>query len=536
MKRKVLISGVILAAVFVLVAVILPLLFDANRYRPDIETRLSQSLGRQVKIGSLKLAIFSGGIKADNISIADDPAFSREPFVKAKSLEVGVQMKPLFFDRQVKIESLVLDNPEVRLLQSASGKWNYSSLGRKQAKSPSKSSTSVEVKKLEISNGRMEVGRANGKQVAFTNVYMKASDISEKSSFPFSVSARAPNGGELRVDGKAGPVNNSDTSLTPFSGDLKISNLDLAAIGMMGSDSSIGGLLDYTGKIVSDGRKITSDGTATAVKLRLVRGAGVAKDPVQVQYHSSYDLVSEQGAIERTSIQTGKSTANLAGTFAAQGSTTNLNLNLSADKMNVADIEGLLPAFGIVLPAGSTLQGGTVNANLNIRGPLEKLVTTGTVNIADTKLTGFSLGKGLSAVASLAGLPITSDTTIQTLSSNLRVAPEGITADNLLLAVPELGTVTGDGTIAANSALDFHLVAKLANGGGAIGALTQLAGIKGGFKELPFAVKGTTSKPVFIPEIGSALTGTAASGSQTGQQQPANPVGSILQLFGKKKK
>ena len=239
MKRKALWIGGVLAAFLLLLAVILPLLFDANRYRPEVESRLTQALGRQVKIGSLKLALFSGGIKAADISIADDPAFSRDPFVEAKSLNVGVQMKPLLFDRQVKIESLVLNEPTVRLLQSATGKWNYSTIGQKSAKASSSGSSDVEVNKFEIAGGRIEVGRANGKQSAFTDVNMKATDISEKTAFPFEVSAAAPGGGKLSVEGKAGPVNQADMSRTPFNGDVKISNLDLAELGMMGSDSGL---------------------------------------------------------------------------------------------------------------------------------------------------------------------------------------------------------------------------------------------------------------------------------------------------------
>jgi AsmA protein len=534
MKRKVLWAVGVVAAILLLIVVLLPLFFNANRFKPQVESTLSQSLGRQVKIGSLSLAILSGGIEAKDISIADDPAFSRDPFVKAKSLAVGVQLMPLIFDKQVKAESLTLNEPSVALLQSASGKWNYSSIGKKQDKAPAQgASSNVEVNKLAISDGRVELGRANGQRTAFTNVNLKASGISDKTSFPFEVSAVGPSGGKLSVDGKAGPVNQADMSKTPFSGDVSVSNFDLAALGMMGSDSGLGGAFDFKGKISSDGQKITSDGTAKASKLRLVKGGGAAKDPVEVQYHSDYDLAREQGTVERTTITTGKSTAHLSGSFASHGSTTDLDLKLTGDKMNVSDIEGLLPALGVVLPAGSSLQGGTLDTNLSIRGPLEKLVTTGTVNVSNAKLAGFSLSKNLQAVASLAGIPNTSDTTIQTLSTNLRVAPEGIRTDNLVLVAPEIGTVTGNGTIASNSALDYRLVAKLANGGGAIGALTQLAGVKGGLKNLPFSIKGTTSKPVFVPDLGSAVAGATGGNQAT---QPANAVSGILGMFGGKKK
>ncbi len=56
-----------------------------------------RTTARQVKMGDLSLSIFSGSVSADNISIADDPAFSKEPFVTAKSLKVGVEVPSLIF-------------------------------------------------------------------------------------------------------------------------------------------------------------------------------------------------------------------------------------------------------------------------------------------------------------------------------------------------------------------------------------------------------------------------------------------------------
>ncbi len=540
MKRKALWAVGILAAIFLILVVVLPLVFDANRYRPEIESRLSQSLGRTVKVGSLSLALLSGGIRADDISIADDPAYSTSPFIQAKSLAVGVEMRPLIFDRQIKIESLTLNDPVVQLLQSSNGKWNFASLGGKKEASSGDSSSDLQVNKLAVVNGTLKVGRANGKQQSYTDVSLKASNLSYSSAFPFQFSASAPAGGKISIDGEAGPLSRTDASRTPFHGDVNIEKLDLAATGFLGDDSGLGGVLDYKGKISSDGKQLTSDGTVTANKLKLVKAGSAAKQPVEVQYHSEYDLGRQQGSLEKTSIQTGKSTANLSGTFGAQGANTEVDMKFIADKMNVADIEGLLPALGITLPPGSSLQGGTVSTNLALRGPVDKLVTTGTLIVSNTKLAGFSLGKNLSTIASLAGIKAGADTTIQTLSSNLRIAPEGMRADSLNLVVPELGAITGNGTIAANSALDFHLVAKLANGGGMVGALGQLAGLKGGLQNIPVAVKGTTEKPIFVPDVGSALAGgvagSALNGSTTGQN--ANPIGNILGglLGGKKKK
>jgi AsmA protein len=539
MKRKGLIALGILVVVVLVVLAIVPLLFDANRYRPEIESRLSQSLGRSVKIGSLKLSLFSGGITAGDITIAEDPAFGSQPFVQAKGLSVGVEMMPLIFSKQLKIESLVLDSPEVRLLQSAAGKWNIATVGSSTGKQQGNSGSSgLSVNKLEVSNGRIDVGEANGKQESYTDLNLKASGISSSSSFPFTLSLAAPQGGAVKIDGTAGPLA-TDLEQTPFNGDVTIKNFDLAATGFVSPESGLAGVLDYQGKVSSNGKIVESQGKADASKLRLVKAGSSASQPIQVDYHSSYDLTSETGSVSQTTIHTGKSSAALSGTYDAHGATTNLDMHLTASQMATADVEGLLPALGVVLPAGSSLQGGTVTTNLALKGPSDKLVTSGTLNVANAKLAGFSMGKGLSGIASLAGIRSGSDTTIQVLSSNIRIAPEGMRLDNLNLVVPELGSMTGAGTIGADSSLNFHLAAKLAGGGGAnpVGLLSSALGSKSGLKAIPIAVTGTTSKPIFTPDVGSAVASQVLPGVGNTKLPTSNPVGGLLGgLLGGKKK
>lgn len=69
--------GAIVVGILVGVMLVLPFFVDVNAFRPKLESELSTALERQVKVGNLSLSIFSGSVKADNISIADDPAFSQ---------------------------------------------------------------------------------------------------------------------------------------------------------------------------------------------------------------------------------------------------------------------------------------------------------------------------------------------------------------------------------------------------------------------------------------------------------------------------
>lgn len=566
MKKLLIALGVLVALVVIVIAIV-PFVFDANRYRPEIESRLSQALGREVKIGNLQLSIFSGGITANDITIAENPAYGTEPFVKASELKVGVEMAPLIFHKQLTIQSLVLENPEVRLLQSASGKWNVSTLGANNAPKPAApgktagagssggktgqstgetsggSAGQLSINKLEVNNGRIIVGEASGKKESYTNLNVTASDISPASSFPFTLSLAAPENGKVKIEGQAGPLAADNLSATPFSGDISIDNFDLDDTGFLSPQSGLEGVITYKGKVNSDGKTVKSEGNATASKLRLVKTGSTASQPIQVDYHSNYDLARETGSVNNTTIHFGKSAAALSGNYDAHGPTTTLDMHLIANNMPSADVQGLLPALGVVLPAGSSLQGGTISTDLTIHGPSDGLVTTGDVDLANAKLAGFSMGKGLSTIAALAGLQSGADTTIQVLKSNLRIAPQGIQLSNIDLVVPEIGSMTGNGTIAADSALDFHLVAKLnaANASGtptnAVGLLTSALGARTGgmLKSIPIHITGTTAKPVFIPDVGSAVAQQLIPSGNNAQQN--NPVGGLLGgLFGKKKK
>jgi AsmA protein len=173
-------------------------------------------------------------------------------------------------------------------------------------------------------------------------------------------------------------------------------------------------------------------------------------------------------------------------------------------------VSALLPAFGVTLPADSTLKGGTLSVRLDIKGPTDKLVITGPVKLENTSLAGFDLGSKLSALSAFTGKAASSkDTSIQNASMNTRMAPEGTRLDSINVTVPSLGALTGAGTVSPDGALDFRLVANLS--GGAAGGLTQMAGLgrSGSGGGIPFAIAGTTANPKFLPDI-KGMAGSAA--------------------------
>ena len=112
-KRWFRIAG-IAVAVFLVLLVVLPLLINVNSFRPKIESEATNALGRQVKLGDLSLSILSGTVGIEDISIADDPAFSKSPFITAKSLKVGVELMPLIFSKQLNVTGIVLEEQQMK--------------------------------------------------------------------------------------------------------------------------------------------------------------------------------------------------------------------------------------------------------------------------------------------------------------------------------------------------------------------------------------------------------------------------------------
>jgi AsmA protein len=569
MKRKLLIVIGVVIVVLILAALIIPHFIDANQYKPMLESQMKDALGgRNVSIGNISITLLpAAAAEIDSLSIADDPAFSKSPFLTAKELKVGVNLMPLIFSKKLEVRSFTIVEPEVALLRNSAGVWNFSTLSggagggggakaKPKAAADPPSETNLTVGELTISNGKLTVGTvgSRAKPQTYDNVNVEATDISYTSAFPFKFKAKAPGGGSIALDGKMGPINSSDASLSPMEAKVEVNQLDLAATGFVNPSSGLGGIMDYNGTVSSDGRQANSKGNVKINKLKAAPNGTPASVPVNVDYTTNYDLKKQDGNLTQGDVHIGKALAHLTGAYNTAGETTSVQMKLNGEGMPVPDLEGVLPAVGVTVPSGSKLESGTLNLNLAINGPVDKLVITGPVEMSNAKLAGFSMGSKLGALSSFTGLGGGggggSDTVIQTLSTNLRVDPGGTHAQNLNLVIPSIGTVTGDGNVSSDGKLDCKMVAKLSGGAG--GALSQttsmIPGLGGGGKSgsgggIPFRIEGTTSNPIFVPDVAGMAKGMAqgeaagALGNALGGKSTGGAVGGALGgLLGGKKK
>ena len=593
---------VILIIVVVLIVIILvaPFLIPVNQFRPTIEAKASAAVGRKVDVGNLSLSLFTGSLAADNLAIADDPKFSKSPFLTAKSIKVGVELLPLIMSKDLRITGITIDNPEVTLLRGPQGEWNYSSFGSSEARAQghaaappqaaqqSQSSNEFSVDKLALNNGRINIGNTTSqKRTVYDKVDLTASNVSPTTKFPVTLTASLPGGGTMKLDGTVGPLDSTNAALTPLNAKLGVNNLNLANTGLLDPSLGLGGLLDLNANTESQGGQAQVSGNAKLSKALLVAGGSPSSEPVELNFNTKYDLRKNTGVLEPSTLKIGGAVTHLNGTFETPAESTIVHVKVDGENLPAKDLEAFLPALGINMPQGASLQGGALTAHLQLSGPTDKLVTTGNVGLFNAKLANFDLGSKLSAVTKLVGLNTGKDLDIEKMTTDLHVSPTGLQAQNFNAVVPSLGTLVGNGDIDAKNNLDFKMAATLrsaaaagaatgtsqpnaggaASGGGAgglgglLGQVTGnlpggVGGVLGNCKSaggsgptIPFQIKGTTKNPSFVPDVGGVAAsmlksqlgclGGGAAQLKTQQQQqqpnPNNPIDAIGGLFKKKK-
>jgi AsmA protein len=254
-RRTLLIVLGSIVALILLAVISIPLFLNADTFRTRIESALTTSLGRKVTLGKLDLSVFSGSLVAENATLADDPAFSTQPYLQAAKVKIGIEILPLIVSREIHITGFDIDSPKITLLRAANGTWNYSTIGSAQQNaSANKDSSSLipnlTVGHVAITNGQLTVGVAPAPGAPATprrtydQLNLEAKDFSFQKSFPFTVSAHLPADGTVSLSGNAGPINSRDASLTPFSAHLEAKHIDPLAAGFVDASAGVSGTID----------------------------------------------------------------------------------------------------------------------------------------------------------------------------------------------------------------------------------------------------------------------------------------------------
>ncbi len=163
-QRRLLLGFGTLIVVVLLVALIVPLFVDGERFRPWIVDGAKQATGRTLTFGEISLRLLPvPALTVDSVAVSES---SRLPDLKALQLRrLSVRLGVLGLLRgKVTISSLMLDEPVLVLYRDAQGRWNYDDLLERAAAppapdggaaAPGPSTPAVEISMVRIRGGKI---------------------------------------------------------------------------------------------------------------------------------------------------------------------------------------------------------------------------------------------------------------------------------------------------------------------------------------------------------------------------------------------
>ena len=122
--------GALVALVLVAIIVI-PMLVDVQKYKPQIEEKVSEATGRPFAIGGdLDLSIFPWvGISLSDLHLGNPPGFTEKNLLSVQSFEGRVRLIPLL-SKDIQVKRFILKGPRIVLEKNKKGRANWQGLGK----------------------------------------------------------------------------------------------------------------------------------------------------------------------------------------------------------------------------------------------------------------------------------------------------------------------------------------------------------------------------------------------------------------------
>jgi hypothetical protein len=118
----------LLAAVLLLVAFVLPPLINLNRYQRKIADSIGRSIGRPVRISSVHLRLLPlPGLAFSDFSVEEDPRFGVEPTLHSSSVVANLRLLSLWRGR-LEVSRIHFDDASLNLVREPEGGWNVASV------------------------------------------------------------------------------------------------------------------------------------------------------------------------------------------------------------------------------------------------------------------------------------------------------------------------------------------------------------------------------------------------------------------------
>ncbi len=290
--------GFILTLLAVGGLLVAPFVIDVNDYRDEISRQVEQATGRRFTIGEIHASFVPWiGLELRDVRMANATGFSHPDFLRAKSLQIQVEVMPLL-NRQIVIRTFRLIEPQIFLERNARGEGNWQDLtgstptsgGAPAPATPEKRGATTHstpaggggilqtLAAQSIILDRGHIGWRNGDNtgIDINNIQLAIHDLQQERPVAIELSASVGGSG-IRIEAHVGPLGDLaalDATRLPLQLRLQADNLALNAF-----RSLTGALPDTLGDDPALSTKLQleqrPDGTrVTAGRLTLNNGGG----------------------------------------------------------------------------------------------------------------------------------------------------------------------------------------------------------------------------------------------------------------------
>jgi AsmA protein len=238
-KTLFIVLGII--ALLVVAVILIPPFIDLGAHKGRYLPLVEEALQRKVDVGEIRLRIVpSPAIRLSALQVADNPAFSKDPFFSAENVSLRLKLGALF-SGQFQVEEFVLEKPVVNLIKKPDGTFNFADIAKKKeetAKKDKKEPAPQEAVKLgellpavlRLDQGVVTLQTVGQKPLQISGIDVSLKDFSADRPFPYRIALSPPG---LKPFSLEGQMRYQDTQsiLTLKDNHLKAEGVDFAVNG-----------------------------------------------------------------------------------------------------------------------------------------------------------------------------------------------------------------------------------------------------------------------------------------------------------------
>lgn len=525
---RIVVGSLIFVALVVGIVLALPFLIDLNKYQDQYKPLIEDSLNRKIHIQNIRLTIWPRlGAQVAGVTVLDDPAFGSIPFATLTSLDIGVQLIPLFSGK-VEVEDVTLRNPVISVLKNEDGVLNVSTIGRtgvELPKTPSRApipSTEgplkilalLAVDRVSITGGKLTYRDLSAPKPAEyilqdMELLLQSVRLGQSPSLHVGTLVQ-PMNLPVKLDGTFGPLKES-TNIDSINLQLALGKTDFTITGKTNGQNAS---LNISAPVIHSANLPIDLPFQKPVDIKNLHITAQVQGQNLLLQNLSFQLFDGQVAAEGR-VTSGSATPPFAGKITFQG-------------MQLA------PALNAMATTQVSIS-GTAGADLGVQGRgwsmpdlTKSLEGTGHVAIKDGKIEGVNLLQEAISILKVADISLDSAkaTVFSTIETDLAIKQGTIHVQRLLMDSHDF-QATGGGTIGfdqtLNLTVNLNLSQDLSRKIAGSSPAAKLA-MKEDRLSLPLVITGTAQAPSY----GLDMKGLTGRVQEQVQKKVEETVGGLL--------